>query len=881
MPSPAEPTERLLDQAGWVRRLARHLVHDPDRADDLVQDTWVAALRRPPQATDVAGTRSFLGRVLRNALRQRTRGEHHRRQREEARARSEVDDGGQRLVEEVDGQRVLLEEVLRLGEPARTTVLLRYFRDLTAAEIARREGLPAATVRSRLHRALGELRERLDERHGDRSTWSLAFLTWATPPGLVSAPPPPAGPAGVLATTLQGLVLMKLTKIAALLALTVLAAYGVARHARRVEPAAPQEVAAAPLRPAMAHEPAPSVEVDAVPTPAPTTEEVRRTPVVPAVEPRPSAAPPAAVPAAPVPSTVTATFVDPEGLAVPGVELRFERAQDARQPVASLSNALGVAALQLELTPEARFAVFSWRAVGFRMGGQSAGLAVGGTTDLGTITLERGTPVSGRVVDPAGRAVAGARVWPGPEALPEGDRGQVARKGPGSVEGRWPESDTTPTVTSAADGSFRVPGVAPGAARLWAHAEGTRYCASEPIQVTAGVEVEGVEIVLVPLAPEDRIEGVVLTQEGLPLPGAQVGYALHDEGFGLSSAVPTDDDGRFRIVVWRRIPHSLTVRGEGDAGGAHAARVEPGTLDVVLRLGDQDASELTVTDPGGRPVETYEVTVCVGDESSWTGRVEPGHEHPEGRVRIGLPEDRFWLEVRAVGFALGKLGPFAPDQVPQHLDLTLEPAPGIRGLVQAGGAPVPNARIALYRAVDERTRLEVNGFPAFWQHTGEDGRTDEDGRFVLMPRETGTFVVRAELDGWAPGESAALRLGVDEGAEDVDVDLGTGGTLVVTVVAPPGLDPGGVIVAVSRGDGHPRTARSGPDGRAVFEHLMPGRWNVLQVSEELSPEVTQSWSETVRPGETPPRPEWLVEVHEGRTTGHLLTLTENRSGSGR
>jgi len=36
--------EALLAHAGWIRSLARQLASDPNRADDLVQQTWVAAL---------------------------------------------------------------------------------------------------------------------------------------------------------------------------------------------------------------------------------------------------------------------------------------------------------------------------------------------------------------------------------------------------------------------------------------------------------------------------------------------------------------------------------------------------------------------------------------------------------------------------------------------------------------------------------------------------------------------------------------------------------------------------------------------------------------------------------------------------------------------
>lgn len=57
-------TEFLLTQDDWLRRIARQLVSDPDLADDLVQDAWVAGLERG--RTDVA-SRPWLRGVLRNS----------------------------------------------------------------------------------------------------------------------------------------------------------------------------------------------------------------------------------------------------------------------------------------------------------------------------------------------------------------------------------------------------------------------------------------------------------------------------------------------------------------------------------------------------------------------------------------------------------------------------------------------------------------------------------------------------------------------------------------------------------------------------------------------------------------------------------------------
>ena len=65
-------SDELLDHLDWARALARTLVRDEATAEDLVQDAFAAALRRPP--TERGKLRGWLGRVLGNAARQRARG---------------------------------------------------------------------------------------------------------------------------------------------------------------------------------------------------------------------------------------------------------------------------------------------------------------------------------------------------------------------------------------------------------------------------------------------------------------------------------------------------------------------------------------------------------------------------------------------------------------------------------------------------------------------------------------------------------------------------------------------------------------------------------------------------------------------------------------
>ncbi|APR77887.1 Hypothetical protein A7982_03234 [Minicystis rosea] len=183
MPSPPIPPEALLEHAAWLRRLATTLVGGD--SDDLVQETWLAALRTPPAADRPA--RGWLAEVLRNAARMRARGAGRRARRETELVRISEDSApsADALLDRLQAQRRLAALVAELEEPFRATVLLRYFEGLSAAEIARREGVPAGTVRWRLKEGLDRLRTTLDrESGGDRRRWCVLLA-----PGVVSREP--------------------------------------------------------------------------------------------------------------------------------------------------------------------------------------------------------------------------------------------------------------------------------------------------------------------------------------------------------------------------------------------------------------------------------------------------------------------------------------------------------------------------------------------------------------------------------------------------------------------------------------------------------------------------------------------------------------------
>ena len=165
--------EDLLAESQWIQALARSLVREPEAAEDLVQETWLAALRRRPAVRE--SLRPWLARVLRNqaALLRRNR---LRGARDQADAVDEPLPSAADLVVRAETHRLLVGAIIELEEPYRSTVLLRYYEGLSSAEIARRRRVPSATVRTQLRRALERLREKLDQDHGgDRQRWVLAL----------------------------------------------------------------------------------------------------------------------------------------------------------------------------------------------------------------------------------------------------------------------------------------------------------------------------------------------------------------------------------------------------------------------------------------------------------------------------------------------------------------------------------------------------------------------------------------------------------------------------------------------------------------------------------------------------------------------------------
>ena len=152
--------------SGTLFPLALVILHDRAEAEDVLHDAFVAVAHRAGQYTRALGTvEAWLITLVRNLAIDRMR----RRNRRGSLEREVLPHEPQTAVESPEHRVSCAEEGARVRHVVgslpglqRVMVEQAYFEGLTYAEIAERERIPVGTVKSRVNRALGSMRDVLE-----------------------------------------------------------------------------------------------------------------------------------------------------------------------------------------------------------------------------------------------------------------------------------------------------------------------------------------------------------------------------------------------------------------------------------------------------------------------------------------------------------------------------------------------------------------------------------------------------------------------------------------------------------------------------------------------------------------------------------------------
>jgi protocatechuate 3,4-dioxygenase beta subunit len=429
--------------------------------------------------------------------------------------------------------------------------------------------------------------------------------------------------------------------------------------------------------------------------------------------------------------------------------------------------------------------------------------------DLGTLTLDRGLAVEGKITDPRGVPLPGAELDLGPAFEPFA----VEAKG----------LDSAQKALTGSDGRFRFDDL-----RRGAHFD-LRIKLQGYAPASVQVEVPAPEPLAIEMKPGRTLSGRVTGPKGEPVQNASLStreeIAIRLPG-GLSK-VPTqrplgvtDGEGRFRVEGVAPGKTDLEV----NAAGYRFKRLqgfpvpeESNVEGLEISLEKGSVLEIRALDGRGAPVAGALVEARRIDSPGPEARGFFSQCQTDEEGRCGLNDiEAGWYNVAARSERHGRA------------EATLETKTGVntRELVLSGGvevsgrvsdengAPVPSAGLSLQPA-GSGDALTVPG--------------SADGSFRFPAVGDGTFRLSGRAPGFAetsaPGE---IQVGGRE-VRGLDLRLSRGATLTGQVL---GLGPeelGSVLIFTFRADGalsRPQSGGVDRQGRYRIDGMGPGAWKV-------------------------------------------------------
>lgn len=430
-----------------------------------------------------------------------------------------------------------------------------------------------------------------------------------------------------------------------------------------------------------------------------------------------------------------------------------------------------------------------------------------GDGDLGSVVLEPGAEIAGRVVDADGRPLAGV---------------EVRRFARDPLIGRFAMGDggEPSTVVTGEDGRFVLADLQAGAVvDLVLDAPGYTQ------ETVAGVVAPTERPLLVELLATATVSGRVVDGAGAGVAGATV-QAMPDAAGspgrrrfdGRVAVARTDDDGRFEIGEVAPGAVRLVATGNGyRSGEANGLEVSPGERRDGIRIEIERGGSLAgrVLAPDGQPVPG--AVVLVTANQLWGGF--EARTDGDGRYRlVGLPEGVLQVIAEHPDH-VGAVREITAGDGEIQLDLHLGAGHPVSGrVIDEGGAPLPGARVSL---------------SGDWmRQPPRSATTRADGAFEIDGVAPGPWRISAWKQGWVHAEEPP-RLDVDGPVAGLELRLTTGATVAGRVRGIGLEEIGRLRIAAGREDGV--AAGSSPTGSVDFagdyrvDGLTPGTWRVMAI----------------------------------------------------
>lgn len=380
--------------------------------------------------------------------------------------------------------------------------------------------------------------------------------------------------------------------------------------------------------------------------------------------------------------------------------------------------------------------------------GSAPGVAVPSEAPV-RIVLLPSVRVAGRTVDPEGRPVAGAFVF-------------LSEEESRSFGGRTALmlSDRFHRGTSDDEGGFSFDGVSPGAFSINAQAPHRQQAELKNLEVKAGQDLTGLEIVLPPGA---EVTGRVLSPEGRPVADAQVAVVQESEEryASFSSLVAsTDADGQYRIDGVPPGKRTLEARSEGYRRAVRDVELTAAAVvDFALERGLEASGR--VVDDAGSLIPGVELILFA---SQYSADAPHATSEPDGAFRFSGLQDGTY---RLVAFKDG----YAPDRRGTKVTVAGAPVSGIE-VKLSGGGTITGRLTGVEFSQLSRVRVSANFMGS--------GQVDAEGLYRISHLPPGRWTVKAVVPDTSLHAEGVVNL--EPGVPEVRLDLQLGGGRTLTGV---------------------------------------------------------------------------------------------------
>jgi protocatechuate 3,4-dioxygenase beta subunit len=479
-------------------------------------------------------------------------------------------------------------------------------------------------------------------------------------------------------------------------------------------------------------------------------------------------------------------------------------------------------------------------------------LAAGERRSGVSLTIPRGTPVSGRVTDKNGVPVAGAVVSSNDSNSGGRGGGMFVLRG----QNRQAEGEKT-----AADGTFTIR-LREGTYDLAFQHEGFATKTLRAQQVHGAVKP--LEVVL---EPGVELTGRIVRKGGIGIEGVNVALM----GEGLFSNAVSAADGSFKL-------------GDLTPGEAMLNASKPDEYIQQIRPVSVPAHDVTIEIPAGVRVSGHVVDKSSGDPittfqaglSSTRGGGGMVFNGPSQMRSFTSPDGSFVLEnvpagavqvnVTATGYAPGKAANLNAEEGKglDNVQVALEAAVHIVGKVTApDGSPLAGVSVAQEQNGPMRgMRLNIGGAG------GAQVATDANGEYTLDGLDRGEKSITFNHTGYL-AESKTVTLSDKETRLDVQMSSGTVVNGYVRTDSGAPVSDAAVRASSAADSSFARTARTDAGGAFHFEGLTPGHYEFSASKSGYAPGLLRDFD--IASGMQP-----VVTLQSGGTIyGHVTGLTDS------